>query len=476
MGRIAIWGFLLLAAGLALPLSQVAPPSSDTVVVACAPLTSLDPLETSKIDDMRVLGALDEALTRCDPATGNPEPALAQGWDIAPDGRRWIFHLRPQARWSDGTAVLPAQVIEGLEQHRRLGSAFSELLAPVATITVDGQDLIITCHQPVPDLAARLALPVFAPRHPGLAPSADPTRHIGNGPMVCRSWVLRHRVDLVPNPTYDGPHPARGPVRLRIVNDPATALRLYLDGQLDVIPSLTSDTAGAIRRAGLPGLTQATGWGTEVYRIRAGAMTPAAAARLSAAIDRQALVQELLDGFGTPAQGLIPGSRHPGPAVDDRTAIPNLDLMIPAGRPDRLRVAEHLIATWREHLGATVRLVTLPATELAARERTRSYDLSRGSLVGDTTDPLGFLAAFTTGAGMNRTGWSDPTYDALVQAAAAPGTDRPARLEAAERRLLEAGVVIPLYHYAALMLVRPGVEGAAANPWELVHLSSLGRK
>ena len=476
MGRIAFVGTLVLLLGLALPLAFLTPAIPGTVVVASAPLTSLDPREISKADDLRLFGALFEGLTRLDPLTGAPRPALAKAWHLGDEGRTWTFFLSPNTRWSDGTSVTPAQVLAGLEYHRQEGSSFSELLEPLTRMTVDGDRLVLTCRRPVPDLAARLALPVFAPRHPANTSWADPTRLIGNGPLVCTGWALRHRVDLTANPAYTGPHPAQGPVRLRIVGDPATALRLYLDGQIDVIPSLSSDTAGALRDARIPGLQQTTGWGTEIYRVRAGALSPAAAARLSAAIDRPALVRDLLHGFGTPAHRLIPTTESAPSAGSVGGELPPLDLLIPAGRPDRLRVAEHLVDAWHRRLGATVRVVTLPATEVAARERTRTYDLSRGSLLGDTPDPLGFLVAFTSSSGMNRTGWSDTAYDALVEAAAPPGPDRAQRLRVAEDHLLHAGVIIPLYHYAALMLVRPGVTGATANAWEMVHLGDLGRK
>ncbi len=475
MIRLLVIGLLVLAGGACLPLWWREAPPAGAVTVACAPLTSLDPLECSRADDLRLLAALREPLTRLHPTSGVVEPALARAWTCSADGCQWEFTLDPLARWSDGSVVTAAQVRDGLERHRA-GSPFSDLLQGVLTVTAGTGTLGITTQRPVPDLPARLAVPVFAPRHPAEASWADPRTIIGNGPLRCTGLRLRHHLDLTPSPTYAGPHPAQAPVRLRVVADPGTALRLYLDGQIDVLPSLTSDLAEALVRAQVPGLRRTTGWGTELYRVRQGVLSPAQVAALSGAIDRTGLVRDLLHGFGTPAGGLIPGSGRSLPTTTTTPAEPwpTLDLLIPAGRPDRQRVAEHLVDAWRQRLGVTVRLVTLPPAELAARERLGRYDLSRGSLVGDTPDPLGFLSAFTSGAGMNRTGWSDPTYDRLVTEAAPAGADRRERLATAEDRLLGQGVVLPLYHYETLAIARPGITGAPASPWELVHLADLG--
>lgn len=65
----------------------------------------LDPARIASENDERLVLALFEPLTSLDPDTGAVAPGAAVRWEESADGRSWTFHLRPGARWSDGTAV-----------------------------------------------------------------------------------------------------------------------------------------------------------------------------------------------------------------------------------------------------------------------------------------------------------------------------------------------------------------------------------
>ena len=63
---------------------------------------SLDPqLATGEIEH-RLLTAIFEGLARLDARSLEPVPGVAESWDISADGKTYTFHLRPNARWSDG--------------------------------------------------------------------------------------------------------------------------------------------------------------------------------------------------------------------------------------------------------------------------------------------------------------------------------------------------------------------------------------
>ncbi len=63
---------------------------------------SLDPGRATGDTERRILDALFEGLTTRDPATLRPMPGVAESWAVSEDGRRYVFQLRPDARWSDG--------------------------------------------------------------------------------------------------------------------------------------------------------------------------------------------------------------------------------------------------------------------------------------------------------------------------------------------------------------------------------------
>ncbi len=77
------------------------------------PLRTLDPQRTSMLRDFRVIMCLFDPLTKVSPETGEPEPATAERWQVSDDGRTWTFHLREDARWSNGDPVRAGEFIVG---------------------------------------------------------------------------------------------------------------------------------------------------------------------------------------------------------------------------------------------------------------------------------------------------------------------------------------------------------------------------
>lgn len=464
--------------------------------LAVGSCVTFDPLQASSLDEFRVLDALFEGLVRLDPTTLQPQPALADSWQCASDGVTWTFTLGAR-HWSDGSPVTATQMAAGLTHHQA-GSATGALLHSLVRISADDEHTVrIVTGSPMPWLPAVLATPVFIPWHPAMDQAqawTDPERFITNGPLLCHDYIPRHHLDLAPSATYSGPLPARGALRLLTVDDAGTAVRLYLDHRVDAVLRLTTDTVGDLVRAHAPDLQRNPSWGTEFYRVRVGgtrAPVPADIRQaLSAAIDRPALVAELLGGNGTPAYGLIPpsaaalgyhtlalpptGSDHP-PAPNPLPADTQLELVVPANQAERLRIAEWLCDHWRRVLGINVTLVTVPSNQAMSRTKALDYDLARGSLVGDYLDPAYFLDCFRGTSGMNRTGYADAQFEQLLSDAAARPDQRMALLASAEQRLLASGAIIPLYHYSCAFLVAPELSGIQANTLELVHYAAVGR-
>jgi oligopeptide transport system substrate-binding protein len=65
---------------------------------------TLDPAHMTGAIEGRIADAIFEGLTYRDPATLRPKPGVAEYWEVSPDGRTYVFHLR-QTRWSDGTPI-----------------------------------------------------------------------------------------------------------------------------------------------------------------------------------------------------------------------------------------------------------------------------------------------------------------------------------------------------------------------------------
>ena len=95
--------------------------------------SDLDPQIITAYTEMNIALALFEGLTAFNDSTGQPEPAAAERWEIAPDGLTYTFHIRPAARWSNGD---PLTATDFAWSFRRvltpaLASEYSYMLYPI---------------------------------------------------------------------------------------------------------------------------------------------------------------------------------------------------------------------------------------------------------------------------------------------------------------------------------------------------------
>jgi oligopeptide transport system substrate-binding protein len=509
------------------------------VVVLGLPRT-IDPAQASRLDEFRLVTALFEPLVRLDPATLQPEPALASSWEVSADRLTWTFHLDARSRWSDGQPVVAEDMRRGLLRHLILqspnafyldgiitGAAIAEQDPGQRRLLLDGcgircpdqHTIALQLTHPVPYLTAILSLSAFVPATPAQAADGDlrsqaaawndPATVVGNGPLVCTGYLPRHHFDFAPSPHYGGAHPAHGALRALLVEDPGTALRLYLSAQADAILLLPADAVGDLRRSRLPGLEQATSLSTAFLRVRvvaradqdqvavtAALRNPRLRRALARAIDRTALCDGLLEGNAVPATTFVPAELarylpyHPpleilasdaaaaaaelAAARKELGAIPDLEMIVPAQPAERLSAAELIVDGWRRQLGLNITLTVMPQVELRTRERGQHYDLDFAVWLGDFLDPTTFLDCFRAEGGANRTGYADAAYDGLLdRAALADGPARWALLAEAERHLLGDPPLLPLYHSKCSFLVRPELAGITANPLEIVHFDEI---
>lgn len=473
----------------------------------------LDPQRGTGIDQQAVAAALFEGLVREDARDLHPVPGVAERWDVSDGGLRYVFHLRADARWSDGSPVtaedfvaswrrilspaLGAEnagllfVLKGAEPfHRAAGGDFSQVGARAR----DPHTLEVTLAHPTPYFLSLLCNMAWMPvpvktieAHGGFTTRendwAKPGTLVGDGPFVLRSWRPDQEIDVEKSPTYwDAPQ-----VRLRAIHffpmdSPDASERAFQAGQLHLIDALPPDRIGWYRRNDPRVLRLDPYLATYFYRInvrRPFLSDPRIRRALALAVDRHAICDRILQGAQQPAYALTP------PGMEGYAADPVLRtdfgearrLLAQAGHPGgrglpaftlsfnsselHRSIAEAVQETWRRELGVNVVLRNEENTTLLADEGLGTYDIVRSSWVADYPDPSAFLDIFRSDSGNNRTGWSSPAYDALLdRAAATPDpAERRALLRQAEDLLLTAAPLIPIYYYTHIFLIRPSVQG-----------------
>src|SRR5260221_2344528 len=108
MRRTLISALLVLLAALlvvGLTLSKATRSRADFRFVNGTEPKTLDPDLATGEPENRIATAVFEGLARLDPRSLEPVPGVAESWEITPDGKTYTFHLRQNARWSDGRSV-----------------------------------------------------------------------------------------------------------------------------------------------------------------------------------------------------------------------------------------------------------------------------------------------------------------------------------------------------------------------------------
>jgi oligopeptide transport system substrate-binding protein len=475
-------------------------------------VTGLDPQLAIQTSEYTVLSSLLEGLTSEDPADLHPVPGVAERWEASPDGLTYTFHLRADARWSNGEPVTAGDfvaswrriltpefaatrasqlfLIHGAEAFNRGGGDFSQ----VGLRATDARTLEVTLEHPAPWFLSLLSgfswMPVpiatvsrYGPQADRATSWATPERWVGNGPFTLASWRRGQEIVVVKSPTYWD----AGRVRLSAIHFHAfdsidAEERAFRAGQLHVTETLPPGRIDSYRR-NAPNLLRIDPLlGTYFVRVnvrRPGLGDPRVRLALALAVDRAAIVEKILRGGQAPAYSFTPtglGGYEPEPAQGRNLdlarrllagsvpggagALPELALLFNTSDIHR-EVAEAIQEMWRRDLGVGVKLVNEDLKSVEEARRAGTYDLLLSSWIADYEDPSAFLEIWRGDSGDNFTGWSSGDYDSLLfrAARAAEPAERNTLYGGAERLLLGEAPVIPIYHYTHVFLIQPSVRG-----------------
>lgn len=241
---------------------------------------------------------------------GQFEPALAESWSVSPDGRTWTFRLRRGVKFHDGSDFDSRAVLYAFERYmkdpntaRRLGIQL--LAAP------DPHTVTFTLAAPLaPFLSVVGSFSAVIPAPAGFDEAGKLVRPIGTGPFLVKSHS-RQLVELAANPEHWRGRPPLDTVVIRYLPDPTTMVLALEAGEVDVIGADGYGIPrGEIRRLEaspeLRTLVVSDGAAMDWvgFNLYSGPLRDLWVRQaVSHAIDRQALIRHLLEGFGTPAEG-----------------------------------------------------------------------------------------------------------------------------------------------------------------------------
>jgi peptide/nickel transport system substrate-binding protein len=470
---IGIAGALFLESGC--PATGVVAPRPLRVALRGAPL-GLDPHLHNEFRTYSVLSNVFEALTSLDAALGI-HPALAESW-TSPDDATWRFHLRPGVRFHDGRPLTSRDVVFSFERARRHPhSEFASYLVAVKSVAaVDDLTVDVVTDRPCATLLSRLAFVLIVPE----ASPDEIDRPVGTGPYRLASADREGEFVLRAFGGYWGPRPAEPEVRFVVLYEGDEGVKSIRTGQVDILAEATPEEAAAL--AGARDVRVFSEHSPSVDFLSMRVDDPALADRrvreaISLALDRPALVREVVAGRGEPAGQLVSPSVF---GFDPEIKPPRRDLaearrlLAEAGHREGIdltlefREGRRMEPIRRQlaEAGIRVRLAPRSLAALLTRRASGEARFSYGTFLcdsGDASDLFdGALHTRDTARGFgdsNRLAYSNVELDALIEAA---GTEtsllaRQETLHRCMRLVLDDHVLVPVLVRDHVYAARTGV-------------------
>lgn len=475
---------------------------------------TIDPQLNSAFDGGYVINNLFEGLYR-NSAKG-VVPAIAESYTLSADKMVYTFTLK-KAKWSDGSALTardfeyawkralnPLQSSEYAFQlyYIQGARAYHEGKGTRDDVMVKALDdyiLQVTLASPTPFFIDLLTFYTYFPTKQSAVESGSdgawavtPSTAISNGPFMLTQYKTGQLMKLNKNPNYWNAHNVKlDSIDVILSDDQRAMLSSYEQGVNHIvddvlnseIPRLIKDKKGFFV---LPRLGN-------YYYIFNVEQVPVNDVRvrkaLSLAIDRKAIVDDVVGIYQTPATGFVPPALYDANGEDFNAKAGDFDittdsadiiaakaLLAEAGYPDgkgfptievyynngsgHREITEAIISMWKTHLNIDATLRSDDWGKFQDERQKGAFTIARAGWIMDFADPYNMLEMWLSNSPNNAGNWNNAQYDALLaQSMLQTGQARFETLYKAQQLLMADSAVIPIYYYTDLALISNRVKG-----------------
>ena len=335
----------------------------------------------------------------------------------------------------------------------------------------------------------------------------SPNTYVCNGPFMITEWTPSERIVLTKNPNYvggwDSSKIVSESITLLLLEDSSASFAAYNSGEAQLIKDVPTDE--------IPSLTKAEDGG-DFYvdtilgtyyvslNLKRDAFKDAKVRRaLSLAIDRDYVANTIMQGTYSTADSIVgPGIVDENGYFHDNGNAPYISadyeanlaeakkLLADAGYPNgegyptleystndagyHVPLAEYLQQAWSD-LGITLTISKMEWSSFTAARRAGEYDVARNGWVMDYNDPSNMLDLFCSGNGNNDGKYSNPEFDAAIEASrVADVSEHFAQLHKAEDILMEDTGCLPIAYYNDYWLQSPALKGTWHSPYGYWYL------
>ncbi|MBT2155080.1 peptide pheromone-binding protein TraC [Enterococcus faecalis] len=487
-------------------------------LTAGTPVQSLDPATAVDQTSITLLANVMEGLYRLD-EKNQPQPAIAAGQPkVSNNGKTYTIVIRDGAKWTDGTDITADDFVTAWQRvvDPETASPNVELFSTIknAKEIISGkqpkeklgvksngeQTLIIELEKPTPYFTDLLALTAYFPVQQKAIKENEKNYGTSQKSIETNGAYTLTNLDgvgtsdkwtIAKNEKYwDKKHVSMKKINFQVVKEINTGINLYNDGQLDDAP-LAGEYAKQYKKDKEYSTTlMANTMFLEMNQTGENKLLKNKNVRkaISYAIDRESLVEKLLDNGSIPSVGVVPEKMAYYPKTkkdfaneklveynkkqartywetakskDKVSEKLELDILVGDGEFEK-KAGEFLQGQLEENLeGLKVNITPVPANAFMERLTKKDFAISLSGWQADYADPISFLANFETNSPLNHGGYSNKNYDELIKDTS---SKRWQELKKAEKIVIDDAGVIPVFQVGIARLQKNTIRNLVIHP------------
>jgi oligopeptide transport system substrate-binding protein len=425
---------------------------------------SLDPGLATDTTSSNVILAIMDPLLRLD-ENNEPVPALAESWDVSPDGKTVTYHLRQDGKWTNGDPVTASDFvyswkrtlspelaadyayqlygIVGAAEYNACTKKCDALADKVGVEAPDDYTLVVHLTSAQPWFIQQSAHHSFLAVHQATVEQfgdkwTDPQNIVTDGPFKLQKWEHEAEIDLVKNDQWrDAANVKLTAIEGKIIVDGTTKVQAFESGEVDALDGGNLPPDEMPRLKEMPEYENYPALGTYYYGFNIKNVPDIHERRaLSLAINRQEIIDQIAQADQIPATGMSPkgisgfDQLNPAspwlPAAGDldkakdelsQAASPKKDITLYYNNaPGHKEIATAVQAQWKE-LGVNTTLKQqewAQYLEFLGPPPNNAVDAYRLGWIYDFPDAINGLELWTCDSGNNNTNYCDKDFDALV--------------------------------------------------------------
>ncbi|KAF1367819.1 oligopeptide ABC transporter substrate-binding protein OppA [Yokenella regensburgei] len=488
---------------------------------------SLDPHKIEGVPESNINRDLFEGLVETG-ADGQPVAGVAESWDNK-DFKVWTFHLRKDAKWSDGSPVTAQDFVyswqcladpktaspyESYLQYGHIAN-IDEIIAGKKPATdlgvkaIDDHTLEVTLSEPVPYFYKLLVHSSMSP-----VPKAaiekygekwtQPANIVSNGAYKLKDWVVNERIVLERNPNYwDNAKTVINQVTYLPISSEITDVNRYRSGEIDMTYNNMPIELFQKLKKEIPNEVHVDPYLCTYYYEINNQKAPFTDERVRAALklgmDRDIIVNKVKNQGDLPAYGFTPpytdGAKLTEPewfkwSQDKRNAEAKKLLAEAGYTADKpltfsllyntsdlhKKLAIAAASIWKKNLGVNVKLENQEWKTFLDTRHQGNFDVARAAWCADYNEPTSFLNMLLSDSSNNTVHYKSAAFDKIL-ADALQVTNEAQRTELynkAEMQLDKDSAIVPVFYYVNARLVKPWVGGyTGKDPMDNIHVKNL---